>query len=113
MPPPETAASLLSAYEPDPLSSFGQLDDYLGSAYAPSPAPDHRPRSPVAYAGRPNRYRRQDEDVPRWVWYAMAGALAVCALVFLAILLITVLGRESAAPENTLPTNTEQAADSS
>ena len=109
VPPQETAASLLTAYEGDPLSNFGDLDDYMDVAYMRPPAADYRPRAPVAYAGRPNRYRRQDEELPRWVWYAMGAALGICVLVFLAIVLISAFGRDSSRPTPSSEPETEQA----
>jgi ribosomal protein S27E len=61
-------------------------------------------RSPLAAIERPSSYpalsappralgastqwsRPQDDQIPRWIWYAMGGALGVCVLVALAIFL--------------------------
>jgi len=73
------------AFDTDPLSGLPDLDGFdIYSGRQPLPTSRRTLPRPTYSARKPAR-RFHDDELPRWVWYAMGAALGLGALVLLVI----------------------------
>ncbi len=111
VPAPAVEELGLSEYDTDPFATFDALGDYMSAVDLQNPAPVNSSHPATPPRARANRSRAADEEVPKWIWYAMAGALGLCVLVFLAILISSLLSSGDASQPPAEPVEVSRGSD--